>query len=143
MDLARLSQVPRAGHLRELFADDPRRADRYVVEVGDLRVDYSKQRVTDEILAALLQLAEDTGVVARRDAMFAGQHLNTAEDRAAGHVALRMPRGSEFVIDGINVVADVHAVLDKMVPFWGAGSYVGSALGKHNSEVQRNKGEKR
>lgn len=117
MNLDDLSQLPRPAHLRELFADDPGRADRYVVEVGDLRIDYSKHRLTDQTLDALLQLAADSDVATRRDAMFAGVHINTAEDRAAGHAALRMPRGSEFMIDGANVVPEVHDVLDKMGVF--------------------------
>ncbi|NND73592.1 MAG: glucose-6-phosphate isomerase [Ilumatobacter sp.] len=117
MDLAQLSDLPRPAHLRELFATDPGRAERYVKHVGDLRVDYSKHRLTDDVLGALLDLAHTSGVEARRDAMFAGEHINVAEDRAVGHVALRMPRGSEFMIDGENVVPDVHAVLDEMSAF--------------------------
>ena len=84
--------MPRPAHLRELFADDPGRAERYVVDVADLRIDYSKHRIDDAVLAALVELAERSGVEARRDAMFAGEHVNVTEDRAVMHVALRHPR---------------------------------------------------
>ncbi len=117
MELADLAQLQPPPHLRTLFADDPGRAERYTVQLADLRIDMSKQRITDELLAALLELAVDRGVEARRDAMFAGEHINVAEDRAVGHVALRMPAGSSFEIDGANVVPDVHAVLDAMAAF--------------------------
>ena len=112
-----LAELPRPAHLRELFADDPGRAERYVVEVGDLRIDYSKHRVDDAVLAGLLALAERSGVEARRDAMFAGEHVNVTEDRAAMHVALRAPSDSVITVDGANVVPDVHEVLEAMSAF--------------------------
>ena len=112
-----LAQVPTAPPLSELFADDPSRAERYVVTVGDLRVDYSKQAVDDAILAALFDTARARGVEARRDAMFAGEHVNTTEDRAVMHVALRAPAGVSMNVDGADVVPDVHAVLAQMEAF--------------------------
>ncbi len=117
MELADLSALQPPPHLRSLFADDPARAERFTFELADLRIDVSKQRITDDLMSSLLGLAADSGVEARRDAMFAGEHINVAEDRAVGHVALRMPRGTEFLIDGANVVPDVHAVLDSMAVF--------------------------
>jgi glucose-6-phosphate isomerase len=101
-------------HLRDLFADDPERGTRMTVGAGDLYLDYSKHRATDETLAALMAVARRAGVEERRDAMFAGQHINTTEDRAVLHVALRMPRGTHLEVDGQDVVADVHQVLDRM-----------------------------
>ena len=101
-------------HLRELFDRDPGRADRMCVQAGDLFVDFSKHRVTDETLRLLLALAERAGVAAHRDAMFTGEHINTTEDRAVLHVALRLPRDANLHVDGQDVVADVHAVLDRM-----------------------------
>ncbi len=101
-------------HLRDLFADDPERGRRMTLAVADLLLDYSKHRVTDETLSLLAAVARRAGVEALRDAMFAGEHINTTEDRAVGHVALRMPRGSHFEIDGRDVVPDVHQVLDRM-----------------------------
>ena len=112
-----LAELPRPAHLRELFADDPGRAERYVVEVGDLRIDYSKHRVDDAVLAGLVALAERSGVEARRDAMFAGEHVNVTEDRAVMHVALRAPSDSVITVDGANVVPDVHEVLEAMSAF--------------------------
>jgi glucose-6-phosphate isomerase len=112
-----LAGLPRPAHLRELFADDPGRAERYVVEVGDLRIDYSKHRVDDAVLAGLVALADRSGVEARRDAMFAGEHVNVTEDRAVMHVALRAPAGTVLTVDGVNVVPEVHEVLDAMSAF--------------------------
>jgi glucose-6-phosphate isomerase len=103
--------------LAELFRADPTRAERYVIEVGNLRVDYAKQRVDDDILRALVGLAERTGVEERRDAMFAGAHVNVTEDRAVMHPALRAPRGVSMMVDGVDVVPEVHAVLDRMAAF--------------------------
>jgi glucose-6-phosphate isomerase len=117
MELDALSSITEPPHLRRLFAEDPGRATRYVLDVADLRIDYSKHRLTDDVLSALLQLAADAGVVARRDAMFAGERINVAEDRAVGHTALRMPKGSSFMIDGDDVVPAVHEVLDRMAAF--------------------------
>ncbi len=103
--------------LTELFADDPTRADRYVVRAGDLRIDYSKQPVDEIVLAQLLALAETAGVESRRDAMFAGEHINVTEDRAVLHTALRAPVDAVVTVDGENVVPDVHEVLDAMAAF--------------------------
>jgi glucose-6-phosphate isomerase len=104
-------------HLRELFADDPGRAERYVVRVGDLRIDYSKHLITDETLALLQELATATDVFGLRDAMFRGERINLTEDRAVLHTALRAPAGAVVEVDGENVVPRVHAVLDKMSDF--------------------------
>src|SRR4029453_14419889 len=104
-------------HLRKLFADDPIRGERMTVEAVGLSLDYSKNRITDETLRLLLQLAEESGLRGRIDAMFQGDKINITEDRAVLHVALRAPRGTSIVVDGENVVPRVHAVLDKMVDF--------------------------
>lgn len=106
-----------ATHLRELFADDPERGTGYTLRVGDLYIDYSKQLVTDETLRLLRELAGATGVAALRDAMFRGDKINTTEDRAVLHTALRAPRGAVIEVDGEDVVPAVHAVLDKMAAF--------------------------
>ncbi|MCX4570360.1 glucose-6-phosphate isomerase [Streptomyces viridodiastaticus] len=103
--------------LRDLFADDPSRAERYVVYVGDLRIDYSKHLVTDETLRLLRELAAATDVFGLRDAMFRGERINTTEDRAVLHTALRAPRDAVIEADGENVVPAVHAVLDRMADF--------------------------
>ncbi|MDX3241994.1 glucose-6-phosphate isomerase [Streptomyces sp. ME18-1-4] len=107
----------RQAHLRELFAADPGRAQRYVVRVGDLRIDYSKNLVTDETLALLHELAAATDVFGLRDAMFRGERINLTEDRAVLHTALRAPSGAVVEVDGENVVPQVHAVLDRMSGF--------------------------
>ncbi|CAL9654429.1 glucose-6-phosphate isomerase [Streptomyces sp. NPDC088935] len=112
----RKSALPRPD-LRELFAQDPGRAERYVVRVGDLRIDYSKHLVTDETLALLQELAAATDVFGLRDAMFRGERINITEDRAVLHTALRAPRDAVIEVDGENVVPKVHAVLDKMAHF--------------------------
>jgi len=104
-------------HLREFFSEDPERGRELTLTVGDLYIDYSKHRVTRETLELLIDLAQAAGLEARRDAMFAGEHINTSEDRAVLHTALRLPRGAELTVDGQDVVADVHAVLDKMGDF--------------------------
>ena len=103
--------------LRAAFAQDPERAERYSREVGDLHVDLSKNLVDDEILAALVELAEQTCVPQRRDQMFAGDRINVTENRSVLHVALRMPRSESLVVDGTDVVEDVHEVLDKIYAF--------------------------
>ncbi|MGW0498680.1 glucose-6-phosphate isomerase [Streptomyces sp. NPDC003007] len=103
--------------LRELFAADPGRAERHVVRVGDLRIDYSKHLITDETLALLQELAAATDVFGLRDAMFRGERINVTENRAVLHTALRAPRDAVIEIDGENVVPGVHAVLDRMVAF--------------------------
>src|SRR5271165_4281202 len=104
-------------HLRELFADDPKRGQRLALEAVGLYLDYSKNRVTDETLNLLLQLAEESGLRARIDAMFSGEKINITENRAVLHVALRAPKGASILVDGKNVVPEVHAVLDKMAAF--------------------------
>jgi glucose-6-phosphate isomerase len=104
-------------HLREFFADDPARGSELTVSVGDLHIDYSKHRVTRETLSLLVDLARAANVERHRDEMFAGVHINTSEDRAVLHVALRMPRGTELIVDDQDVVADVHEVLDRMGDF--------------------------
>ena len=97
--------------LREFFAEDPARGTELTVSVGDLYIDYSKHRVTRETLSLLVDLARAANLERHRDDMFAGVHINTSEDRAVLHVALRMPRGTELIVDGQDVVADVHEVL--------------------------------
>src|SRR6204780_1398119 len=104
-------------HLRDLFAADPQRGERLTAEAAGLYLDYSKNRITDETLRLLLELAEESGVPERRDAMFRGEHINVSEDRAVLHVALRMPRSASLVVDGADVVAEVHQVLDRMRTF--------------------------
>ncbi|MFB4263591.1 glucose-6-phosphate isomerase [Nonomuraea sp. GTA35] len=104
-------------HLRELFAEDPGRARRMSVSAGDLYLDYAKHRATQETVGLLTALAERAGLRERIAAMFSGEHINVSEDRAVLHVALRLPREAELVVDGQDVVADVHAVLDKMSAF--------------------------
>ncbi len=104
-------------HLKELFDKDPKRAEKYTVEAAGLFLDYSKNRITDETLKLLLELAEESGVAARRDAMFSGEKINITEKRAVLHVALRAPKGEKIVVDGEDVVPAVHDVLDKMAAF--------------------------
>ena len=117
--LAAHHETMRGVHLRELFAKDPQRGERLVADAAGLYLDYSKQRVTDETLRLLLDLARACGVRARVDAMFAGEKINVTEGRAVLHVALRAPRGTRIVLDGENVVPGVHAVLDRMAEFAG------------------------
>jgi glucose-6-phosphate isomerase len=104
-------------HLRKLFADDPRRGDRLTLEAEGIYLDYSKNRVTDETLKLLLELAEESGLRSRTEAMFRGDKINVTEGRAVLHVALRAPENASIVVDGENVVPQVHAVLDKMAAF--------------------------
>ncbi|MGA4988362.1 glucose-6-phosphate isomerase [Nonomuraea bangladeshensis] len=104
-------------HLRELFAEDPGRAERMTVTAGDLYLDYAKHRATGRTVELLAALAERAGLRDRIEAMFGGEHINVSEDRAVLHVALRMPREAELVVDGQDVPADVHAVLDRMSAF--------------------------
>jgi len=101
-------------HLRQLFADDPDRGTRLSAGAGDLVLDYSKHRITEETLPLLVDLARAAGVEGRRDAMFTGVHINSTEDRAVLHVALRMPESEKLTVDGQDVVSDVHAVLRRM-----------------------------
>jgi glucose-6-phosphate isomerase len=104
-------------HLRQLFADDPKRGQRMAIEAVGLYVDYSKNRVTDETLNLLLQLANESGLRERIDAMFSGEKINITEKRAVLHVALRAPKDESIIVDGKNVVPEVHAVLDRMADF--------------------------
>ena len=104
-------------HLRDLFAADPGRGTRLTAQAAGIHLDYSKHRVTDETLRLLVQLAGETGVAERRDAMFAGERINVTENRSVLHVALRMPRERSLIVDGRDVVADVHEVLDRMAAF--------------------------
>jgi glucose-6-phosphate isomerase len=104
-------------HLRTLFADDPERGERLTAEGAGLFLDYSKNRVTEETLGLLVRLAEESGLRGRIDAMFRGEKINITENRAVLHVALRAPRDASIIVDGKNVVGDVHAVLDKMADF--------------------------
>ncbi|MEV0076337.1 glucose-6-phosphate isomerase [Nocardia neocaledoniensis] len=104
-------------HLRELFAEDPARGKDMTLRVADLHIDYSKHRVTRETLRLLVDLARTAGVPERRDAMFAGTHINTSEDRAVGHIALRLPRGEQITIDGAEASTEVHEVLGRMGEF--------------------------
>jgi glucose-6-phosphate isomerase len=104
-------------HLRGLFADDPTRGERLTAEAVGLYLDYSKNRVTDETIALLVDLAEQSGLAEHRDQMFAGERINVSEDRSVLHVALRMPGDATLVVDGVDVVAEVHVVLDRMRAF--------------------------
>ena len=103
--------------LRQLFADEPGRGERLTAEAAGLFLDYSKNRITDETFTLLLQLAEESGLKARIDAMFRGEKINITENRAVLHVALRAPKGEKFLVDGEDVVPQVHVVLDKMADF--------------------------
>jgi glucose-6-phosphate isomerase len=115
-------------HLRKLFGDDPGRGERMTAEAVGLYLDYSKNRITDQTLKLLLQLAEESGLRARIDSMFRGEKINLTEKRAVLHVALRAPKGAVIIVDGENVVPQVHAVLDKMANFSGrvrSGAWLG------------------
>ena len=131
---ARILRAPRAGraawrslaahekqlrgvHLRELFATDPRRGERMSAEAAGIYLDYSKNRINDETLRLLLELASECGLKERIEAMFTGAHVNTTEDRAALHSALRAPRGERLVVDGVEVIGQVHEVLARMAAF--------------------------
>ena len=115
--LAAHHKTIRGLHLRQLFADDPRRGERLTVEAAGLYLDYSKNRITDETIRLLLQLAEDCGLAARIAAMFRGDKINVTEQRAVLHVALRANKQEAIMLDGHNVVPEVHAVLDRMADF--------------------------
>jgi len=104
-------------HLRDLFAQDPTRGERLSAEAVGLYLDYSKNRITDETMRLLLALAEESDLEGHRDAMFRGEHINVSENRAVLHVALRMPRGTSLVVDGVDVVTEVNDVLDAMSAF--------------------------
>src|ERR1700756_5097783 len=123
--------------LRQFFADDPDRGRDLTITVGDLYIDYSKHRITRETLQLLVELARAANLEERRDQMFSGAHINTSEDRAVLHTALRLPRDVELIVDGQNVVEDVHAVLDAMGDFTDRlrnGEWTG-ATGKRISTV--------
>src|SRR5215467_1915990 len=122
-------------HLRELFAEDPGRGERLTAEAAGLYLDYSKNRVTDETLRLLLQLAEESGLEQHRDAMFAGERINVSENRSVLHVALRMPKGTSLVVDGTDVVVQVHEVLDRMAGF-ATRIRSGERSEEHTSELQ-------
>src|SRR5271154_4232557 len=104
-------------HLRKLFADDPARGERLALSAVGVYLDYSKNRITDETIELLVQLAEQSGLSGRIEAMFRGEKINVSERRAVLHVALRAPRDASIVVDGENVVPQVHAVLDRMSAF--------------------------
>src|SRR5262249_51153938 len=110
-------QKIRDRHLRQLFAEDRERGERFAVEAAGVYLDYSKNRITDETVKLLLQLAQESGLRERIDAMFRGEKINVTENRAVLHVALRAPRGATILHDGENVVPQVHSVLDKMADF--------------------------
>ncbi|HVU07554.1 MAG TPA: glucose-6-phosphate isomerase [Verrucomicrobiae bacterium] len=115
--LAAHSQQIKKTHLRKLFAADPKRGQKFSLEAAGLFLDYSKNRITDKTLKLLLQLAKESGLRGKMDAMFAGEKINVTENRAVLHVALRAPRAEKFFTDGKNVVPEVHEVLDKMAAF--------------------------
>src|SRR6516165_7178019 len=123
-------------HLRNLFADDPKRGERMTAEAVRIFLDYSKNRITDETLKLLLQLAEECGLRTRIDAMFGGEKINVTEKRAVLHVALRAPKGASIVVDGENVVSQVHAVLDQMTAF--ANRIRSGAWKGHNGKPIKN-----
>src|SRR3984893_15531412 len=110
-------ETMRGRHLRNLFADDPARGERMTAEAAGVCLDYSKNRINDETLKLLIELAEQSGLQARIDAMFRGEKINVTENRAVLHVALRSPKGASIVVDGKNIVPQVHAMLDKMADF--------------------------
>ncbi|MBV9326354.1 MAG: glucose-6-phosphate isomerase [Chloroflexi bacterium] len=107
----------RERHLRDLFAEDRMRGERLVAEGGGLFLDYSKNRITDATVTLLVQLAEQSGLRERTEAMFSGERINVSENRSVLHVALRMPKGTSLIVDGVDVVAEVHEVLDRMSSF--------------------------
>ena len=109
-------------HLKQLFAEDSTRGERFTIEADGIFLDYSKNRLTDETLKLLLQLAEESGLKARIDAMFRGEKINITENRAVLHVALRAPKSESIFVDGEDIVPAVHEVLDKMAAFCGARS---------------------
>jgi glucose-6-phosphate isomerase len=123
-------------HLRKLFADDPKRGERLTLEAAGIYLDYSKNRITDETLSLLVQLADESGLRERIDAMFGGQHINVSENRAVLHTALRAPKGASVCTDGENVVPEVHRVLDKMSDF--ATRIRGGAWKGHTGKRIRN-----
>jgi glucose-6-phosphate isomerase len=115
--LSRHAETIRPAHLRTLFAEDPTRGERLIAEAAGIFLDYSKHRITDETVALLVALADQSGLRSRIDAMFRGDKINVTENRAVLHVALRAPRGTSILVDGENVVPQVHEVLDRMAAF--------------------------
>jgi len=115
--LERHADEVRGLHLRDLFASDPTRGERLAAQGADIYLDYSKNRITDDTLRLLLALARESGLAERAEAMFRGDRINTTENRSVLHVALRMPKGTSLVVEGRDVVADVHEVLDRMSAF--------------------------
>ena len=130
------AEALRETHLRDLFAADPERGERFSVEAEGLFLDYSKNRITEDTIRLLLQLAEERGVAERRDAMFAGEKINVTERRAVLHVALRAPQGEHIEVDGEDVVPEVHEVLDRMSEF--AGRIRSGAWQGHTGKRIRN-----
>ncbi|MEO7320990.1 MAG: glucose-6-phosphate isomerase [Nitrosospira sp.] len=104
-------------HMRQLFADDPQRGERFTAEAAGIYLDYSKNRITDETCRLLVQLAEECDLRKRIDAMFSGEHINSTEQRAVLHIALRASEGEQVIVDGMDVVPEVHAVLERMAAF--------------------------
>src|SRR4029077_14790512 len=104
-------------HLRQLFAEDPQRGERFTLEAMGLYFDYSKNRITTETMGLLIELAGQSGLRRCIDAMFGGDKINVTEQRAVLHVALRVPKSAQLFVDGVDVVPEVHAVLDKMAGF--------------------------
>ena len=115
--LAAHHEAIKGTHLRELFDADPARGERMAAEGAGLYLDYSKNRITDETLGLLVELAEQSGVAARMEAMFKGERINVSEDRAVLHVALRMPKSASLMVEGVDVVKQVHEVLERMAAF--------------------------
>src|ERR1700678_3318681 len=126
----------KARHLRELFDEDPGRGERFHLEAEGFYLDYSKQLITEETLRLLLDLARESMLTERRDAMFAGERINVSENRAVLHVALRMPKDETLVLDGVDVVAEVHRVLDQMSRF--AEAIRGGTWRGHTGKAIRN-----
>ncbi|HTA15992.1 MAG TPA: hypothetical protein VK781_14135, partial [Solirubrobacteraceae bacterium] len=116
-DLTRHYEAILGTHLRDFFAADPSRGERLVAEGAGLYLDYSKNRITEETIGLLVALAEQSGLAEHTEAMFAAKRINVSEDRPVLHVALRMPRSSSLLLDGVDVVQQVHAVLDRMARF--------------------------
>ena len=132
--MAQQSKELRKLHLRQLFADDPTRGETFTAEGAGLFFDYSKNRISETTLKLLLQLAEECDLRGRIDAMFRGEKINITEKRAVLHVALRAPKSETIMVDGKNVVPEVHAVLDKMAAFSNrvrSGEWLGSYRQAH------------
>src|SRR3970040_112442 len=115
--LERHHQEIRDLHLRDLFAEDPKRGERLTAEGAGLYLDYSKNRITAETMLLLVRSERQSALTERAEAMFRGDRINVTENRSVLHVALRMPRGTSLVVDGVDVVAEVHEVLDQMAAF--------------------------